>query len=273
MSNIQFIKATRIDHDSVEATYSLNETEFTVKWCRLDHNGKIDRYDLDADCECSDSNLAIRVAEAIKEGETDENPDLDLYLTVRDVFDSTDCEDFEVKDHILDICANYDEENTESDVEVKAIVDKEEVEVTFHVQLSCGKYESQNGCWITTTWEDLEFDEDEEIVFNLAKDEIINAAEAAFHRLMNDKYIDYDTNFNCALNDCNLVAREKKETRKVTLVMINSSHNSVSDYGSKEEERETFNNIDEAMKFLEQFRTDDHHDFAGLHAYLNHKEE
>ena len=89
---MKFLKAQRVSENSVKATYSLDGLEFTVEWNNIHPgNGEIGDYDLQLNTVSSDEELTNRVDAAIREGETDENTDLDLYLFVRDTFDRMDC--------------------------------------------------------------------------------------------------------------------------------------------------------------------------------------
>lgn len=89
---MKFLKAQRVSENSVNATYSLDGIDFTVEWNSvLPDNGETADYDLQLNTASSDEELTSRVDAAIREGETDENPDLDLYLFVRDTFDRMDC--------------------------------------------------------------------------------------------------------------------------------------------------------------------------------------
>lgn len=45
--------------------------------------------------QCTDESLKYRIEDAIKAGETDENIDIDIYLFIRDRFDSLDAEGLE----------------------------------------------------------------------------------------------------------------------------------------------------------------------------------
>lgn len=102
----KFVKAQRVSVNTVEATYSLNGTEFTVEWNNIHPaTGKESDYDLQLSVGSDDFDLAQRVSNAIGEGETDSNPDLALYLEVRDTFDR-----MAAKDHSnMDLSYNYDE--------------------------------------------------------------------------------------------------------------------------------------------------------------------
>jgi len=91
--NIKFVNAQRINENEVHVTYQLNKVEFTVEWNNVHpETGDIDAFDLQLTVASSDDDLAYRVHESIRVGETDSNPDLELYLFVRDKFDRLDCE-------------------------------------------------------------------------------------------------------------------------------------------------------------------------------------
>lgn len=92
-----FVKAQRVSVNSVKATYSLGGSEFTVEWNNIHPStGEISDYDLQLNVKSSDYNLAQRVSDAIREGESDSNPDFDLYLEVRDTFDRMDAKNQEL---------------------------------------------------------------------------------------------------------------------------------------------------------------------------------
>ncbi len=167
---------------------------------------------------------------------------------------------------ILSATADYDEE-IGSTVAISAEINNKLEEVSFTVQLCGTSYESQNGCWITTNGEDREFDENELLIFEAF--DVINLAEKEAKRIDKETYKYHDTNFHCAINSCNLYARENLETGEITLVLIDISHNSDCDYGQAQEEKESFSDLDEAMDFLKQFRTEDYQDCKGLYAYIN----
>lgn len=94
--NIQFVSVERKSIDSVEVTYKLNDTTFVVEWNNIHPStGEVVRYDLQPSVQCTDENLKYRIEDAIKAGETDENIDIDIYLFIRDRFDSLDAEGLE----------------------------------------------------------------------------------------------------------------------------------------------------------------------------------
>lgn len=94
--NIQFVSVERKSIDSVEVTYKLNDTTFVVEWNNIHPStGEVVSYDLQPSVQCTDENLKYRIEDAIKAGETDENIDIDIYLFIRDRFDSLDAEGLE----------------------------------------------------------------------------------------------------------------------------------------------------------------------------------
>lgn len=106
---LDFVSAIRTHQHHVAVTYRTPETddEFTVEWSNINpETGAIEsRYDLDVLVRSDNNELADRVSEAIKEGESDDNPDLDLYLSIRDDFDATDVA--AVENLLTDFDINY----------------------------------------------------------------------------------------------------------------------------------------------------------------------
>ena len=91
--NIKFLSAKRVSENSVEATYQLDESRFTVEWNNIHpETGEITEYDLQLDTKSTDQNLVDRVNAAINAGETD-HADCELYLFIRDKFDYLNCLD------------------------------------------------------------------------------------------------------------------------------------------------------------------------------------
>lgn len=94
--SIQFISAKRTSKNSVEATYKINHTTFVVEWNNIHPStGEVVRYDLQPSVKCADEDLKNRIEDAILTGETDDNADIDIYLFIRDRFDSLDAEGLE----------------------------------------------------------------------------------------------------------------------------------------------------------------------------------
>ncbi len=99
-TTIEFIKATRISDSAVDVDYKFDGQLFTVEWNNIHpESGEVGDYDLQINTRSSDEDLACRIDEAIKEGELDSNPDLEIYLYIRDTFDRMDC--FEMKEAAL----------------------------------------------------------------------------------------------------------------------------------------------------------------------------
>ncbi len=101
MKLTKFIKAERTSMNHVEVTYKVsNGDEFTVTWCNLSETqfNVVEDYDIGVLVRSNNSDLAERVSNAIREGESDENLDCELYLEIRDTFDRTHAESFECLD-------------------------------------------------------------------------------------------------------------------------------------------------------------------------------
>lgn len=175
---------------------------------------------------------------------------------------------------INSICANYcdDKEIGEyAEVSVEAVIDGIKVDSVFTVQLCSGYYEPQNGCWITTDCGDGDFTVAEQIIYDEV--DIKGEAEKAAKNYHKENFVYHDTGFNCAINSCSLYAREDLRDGTITLVSIDSSHNPACDYGCGSGENETFDDLEEAMEYLNQFRTGDHQDCRSLYAYFNQDKE
>lgn len=95
VSMIKLIKAFRTDENTVKVLYLHEELhyEFLVEWSNIHpETGKAINYALELDCLSRHENFNDRVIDAIREGESDSNPDVELYLAIRDTFDALDCE-------------------------------------------------------------------------------------------------------------------------------------------------------------------------------------
>lgn len=112
--NIQFKSIKRISLTNVQVTYTLDNTDFIVEWDNSDGE-----YDLQPFPKTDDADLGQRLYDAIQEGETDDNKDLELYLSIRDAYNSYDCKfqefdsikDFDAKVTETQLHAYYDVEN------------------------------------------------------------------------------------------------------------------------------------------------------------------
>lgn len=95
-----FIKAERTSMNHVEVEYELNASgeSFIVTWCNLSETqfNIVEDYDLDVVVRSNNPDLADRVSNAIREYESDDNLDCELYLEIRDTFDRSHAENFEV---------------------------------------------------------------------------------------------------------------------------------------------------------------------------------
>lgn len=83
--NIKHLNTNRVSDHQVLVTYSLDGTEFTVEWiCIYEVTRGQCHYGLMLNTKSDDQDLAYRVDTAISYGKSDNNPDLDLYLYIRD---------------------------------------------------------------------------------------------------------------------------------------------------------------------------------------------
>lgn len=86
--NIEFIKAERTRLDEVKVAYKVDDNILEVIWfC----SGKNDQFDLQTSSISENCELASRADDAILTGEDDDNPDLELYLAIRDKFSNMGC--------------------------------------------------------------------------------------------------------------------------------------------------------------------------------------
>lgn len=90
----ELMKAFRTDENTVKVLYLHNELhqEFIIEWCNIHpETAEVNSYDLQINCLGNSENLNELVETAIREGETDNNKNLKLYLEIRDTFDNLDC--------------------------------------------------------------------------------------------------------------------------------------------------------------------------------------
>lgn len=102
---IKLLSAERVSLNHVSVTYLSGDSQFKVQWSNIcpGTGNHVDQYDLQAFCESIDENLEERVADCLREGETDNNDDLQLYLDIRDTFSSLDCVDLPTRIRILEV--------------------------------------------------------------------------------------------------------------------------------------------------------------------------
>ena len=97
MSNnklISLVVAFRVNENEVRCLYKELKTkyEFLITWNNVHpENGEVTNYDLQLECLSDNELLRERVIEVIRNGETDDE-DGDLYIEIRDKFNSLDCE-------------------------------------------------------------------------------------------------------------------------------------------------------------------------------------
>lgn len=163
-----------------------------------------------------------------------------------------------------------DSENESAGIGVTIEIEGIEQELSFNVQLLCGEYLPQMHCQIHNENGDQsdEFSEIESLVFEKAGDDIIELAEKLARNYEEETYEYIDARFKCSINSQSLYIRVNKYDETATLVVFYDDHNA-NDYSIKYGEREIFDNKEEALEYLEQFRTDDYHDFRGLNNYLS----
>lgn len=158
-------------------------------------------------------------------------------------------------------------------VEISCLDDdsfNEDDEIVFTVQLSSGEYLPQMGCWLTTNGEDLELSAIETLVFEAFGDKVTRLAEKAARNYMSETFTFHDAGFNCAINNVSLKIRVNNEDGTARLITEDGNHNAANSYSVSYEEHEEFDSLEDANGFLAQFRTDEHHDFSGLNAYLQY---
>ncbi len=103
MKNLVFVKAVKENDLRVEVTYTLDLVTFYIFWEREDTDHT---FDLQTDCISSSEILSERVKEAIDAGESDKNKYIELYLALRDTFDSSACDVLEIYAILNDIEIN-----------------------------------------------------------------------------------------------------------------------------------------------------------------------
>jgi len=92
----KLLKSFRTDKHTVKCLYITDDRrEFIIQWSNIhEGSGDVIEYCLDENyCLAGDELMIDKVIECIQEGETDTNRYIDLYLAIRDTFNSNDCED------------------------------------------------------------------------------------------------------------------------------------------------------------------------------------
>ncbi len=152
---------------------------------------------------------------------------------------------------------------------VDCLIDDKKTTSSFIVQVSnAGDYEPQNGCYFhgcsDNDFSHNEFSMEEKLISKCI--DIPSLVEDEFK----GTYELYDAGFHCAIDSRNLYIKENATGDEYTIVTLNESHNSSFDYGEKMKEYDSFDSHEEAMEFLEQFRTNEHYDCKGFYNFLKH---
>lgn len=172
-------------------------------------------------------------------------------------------------DDVRNIKIELDEENGNHIAFIDCLIDDKKTECGFIVQTTnAGDYEPQSGCYFhgnsDNSFTHNEFSIEEKLISKL-----IDIPLLVENKLL-ETYKLLETDFNCTINSCNLYIKENKTGEKYTLVTLDDNHNSSCDYGDKMTEYDSFDSHKEAMEFLDQFRTNEHHDFQGFNNFLNY---
>lgn len=91
---LKLIKAFRTTDNEVKVLYFHKELhyEFLVEWSNIHPGtGEVVDYDLCLSCLSANESFNERVVKAIRQGESYSNSDVELYLSIRDMFDALDC--------------------------------------------------------------------------------------------------------------------------------------------------------------------------------------
>lgn len=87
----KLISKKRLSWFEVEVTYAINNVLFSVFWTTIDEDGYISScYYLEDKVESLDDDIKERVLKAIRYGDVYNNSDLELYLFIRDKYNSED---------------------------------------------------------------------------------------------------------------------------------------------------------------------------------------
>ena len=92
---MNYINAYRTGSNNVRVDYEIENKIVKVNWCNIDAGTgeELSSYYLENIVECDDRELEIIIKDAIDAGEDDSNEYLELYLFIRDTFDSSHASD------------------------------------------------------------------------------------------------------------------------------------------------------------------------------------
>jgi hypothetical protein len=101
------------------------------------------------------------------------------------------CKVFVVEDaRVIEDCSEYDEEGEYATITIKGRINGIEFTADFHVQLTGGDYLPQMGCWMFTDAGDMEFSDEEWILYKAFAGSIGRLAEKAYQEWFADKLDD-----------------------------------------------------------------------------------
>jgi hypothetical protein len=146
-------------------------------------------------------------------------------------------------------------------------LEETEIQVEFfdsqkvRVQLAGGDYKPALGCLIFVNDEEHDSGENEELV-----EAAIDAAEKFAASQLAENFTDHALGFNAAFNNNSFCLRVENESDAAQIVSEAHSYN---DYDEAFEILKSFDSESAGWAFVNQFKTDEHHDFVGLKAMLH----
>lgn len=152
-----------------------------------------------------------------------------------------------------------EQEPSDINVTVSALLNAKECQATFNVQTVDGYYLPQMGCWITTNKGDGEFTAHEKVLY--AAFDVAEMAENWYRETHKEAVIYHDGGFNVLVSSQSVDIKEKDG--KFYAVVVNNDF-SAHDYNLPEVVGSHYDSLDEAMAYLNQFRGNEHEDFTGL---------
>ena len=150
-------------------------------------------------------------------------------------------------------------EGDDIDVTIDAEIDGELNQVAFNVQTVNGLHMSQMGCWVTTGGGDCEFSLTEKMIFEALN--VVDIAENWFAETIKAGWKYHDAGFNASFNSQSVVIKEKDG--EFIVAVVNDDFNT-NDYNVPEMLGQTFDSLEEAQEYLDQFKTDDYYDIQGV---------
>ena len=93
---VKLIKAFRTGKHTIKCMYKyVDGQEFVISWSNIhEGSGNVIEYCLDENyCLAGDELIMEKIYSCMVEGESDTNENIELYLAIRDTFNSNDCEE------------------------------------------------------------------------------------------------------------------------------------------------------------------------------------